>query len=58
MNEKFFLSLTAEERELILSSLGSDRVGTWGDGRQEKINRLMNRIKRLTVIPEFTGFTK
>lgn len=31
---------------LILSALQYDRVGTWGDGREEKINTLIMKIKR------------
>lgn len=31
---------------LILSALQYDRVGTWGDGREEKIHTLIMKIKR------------
>lgn len=40
------MTLTEKERELILSALINDRVGKWGDGREEKINLLIKKIKR------------
>ena len=58
MREKILINLTNEEKELILSSLRCDRVGTWGDGRQERIDKLMNKIKRAEKFPQITGFTK
>jgi hypothetical protein len=58
MNEKTILSLSGDEIELILSALRSDRVGTWGDGREERINSLMAKIKRVKPIKKITGFTK
>jgi hypothetical protein len=58
MSEKILINLTNEEKELILSSLRCDRVGTWGDGRQERIEKLMNKIKRAEKFPQITGFTK
>lgn len=58
MSEKILINLTNEEKELILSSLRCDRVGTWGDGRQERIDKLMNKIKRAEKFPQITGFTK
>lgn len=58
MNEKIIVTLTSEEKELLLSSLRCDRVGTWGDGRQERIDKLMSKIKRAGKFPEITGFTK
>jgi hypothetical protein len=40
------IKLNEEEIRLILSALGNDRVGTWGDKRHEAIARLVNKIKR------------
>lgn len=37
-----------EEIALILSALTNDRVGTWGDGRKDRINALVKRIKLVT----------
>ena len=54
MNEKTLITLTSEEMELILSSLRCDRVGTWGDGRQEKIDKLTNKIKRAEKVKKIT----
>ena len=39
------MTFTEKEKKLILSALRNDRVGTWGDGRQENINALMRKIK-------------
>ena len=57
MNEKTLITLTSEEMELILSSLRCDRVGTWGDGRQERIDKLTNKIKKAEKVKKITGFT-
>ena len=40
------MTLTEKETELILSALRNDRVGTWGDGRQERIESLIRKIER------------
>jgi hypothetical protein len=40
------IKLKEEEYELILSALRCDRVGTWGDGREEAIQKLMKKLKR------------
>jgi hypothetical protein len=42
------LKLYEEEIALILSALINDKAGTWGDGRGDKINALVRRIKRVT----------
>jgi len=42
------LKLYDEEIALILSALINDRVGNWGDGRKDRINALVRRIKRVT----------
>lgn len=34
-----------QELELILSALVNDRVGKWGDGRQEKIDALVRKVR-------------
>jgi hypothetical protein len=39
-----------DEITLILSALEWDRVGTYGDGREERINALVAKIKRLEVL--------
>lgn len=57
-NSKTILSLTGDEVNLILSSLNADRIGTWGDGREEKIQKLMAKIKRVKPLEKMTGFTK
>lgn len=44
--ERESIDLTQKERELILSALRCDRVGTWGDGRQERIDALIRKIER------------
>lgn len=56
MNEKILITLTSEEAELILSSLGADTVGKWGDGRQERIDKLTNKIRKAGMVKEVTGF--
>lgn len=56
--ERIIITLTSEEKELLLSSLRCDRVGTWGDGRQERIDKLMNKIKKAEKVRKVTGFTK
>lgn len=40
------IKLNEEEIRLILSALGNDTVGTWGDRRHEAIERLINKINR------------
>ena len=40
------MSLSREEIDLVVSALVNDKVGKWGDGRQEKINALVDKIKR------------
>jgi hypothetical protein len=42
------LKLYDEEITLILSALINDRAGTWGDGRGDRINALVRRIKLVT----------
>jgi len=42
------IKLYDEEIALILSALINDRAGTWGDGRGDKINALVRRIKLVT----------
>jgi len=44
--EEQMTNLSKEEMALIVSALVNDRVGKWGDGRQEKINALINKIKK------------
>ena len=39
------MNLTQQELELILSALSNDRVGTWGDGRQEKLDALITKVR-------------
>jgi hypothetical protein len=57
MDKKTILSLSGDEVELILSTLRCDTVGTWGDGREEKIQKLMAKIKKVKPIAKATGFT-
>jgi len=38
------MDLTPEEKLLITSALRNDRVGNWGDGRKEKIEKLLKKI--------------
>ena len=40
-------TLNAENIEIILSALECDRVGKWGDGRQEKIDRAIATVKKI-----------
>ena len=40
------MTLTAQDKALILSALSSDTQGTWGDGRKEKIDALIKKIQR------------
>jgi len=40
------MTLTEQDKALILSALSNDSQGTWGDGRQEKIDQLIKKIKR------------
>jgi hypothetical protein len=40
------IGFSEKETELLLSALRCDRVGTWGDGRQERIDALMRKIER------------
>lgn len=58
MDKKILITLTSEEVELVLSSLECDKVGKWGDGRQEKIDSLTDKIKKTTRVKQITGFTK
>lgn len=39
------MNLSQQEKELILSALSNDRVGTWGDGRQEKLDALIKKVR-------------
>jgi len=39
------MNLSKEEKELLLSALEGDRQGTWGDGRQERIDLIIKKIK-------------
>ena len=55
---KLMITLNEEEARLLLSALENDRVGNWGDGREEKINSLMNKIKSTKPLTKITGFTK
>jgi hypothetical protein len=41
---KMELNLKSEEITLILSALDNDTQGTWGDGRGERIESLMEKI--------------
>lgn len=40
------MKLTKEELELAISALSFDTVGKWGDGRQERIDKLVAKLKR------------
>jgi hypothetical protein len=40
------MKLTKEELELIISALRFDTVGKWGDGRQERIDKLVVKLNR------------
>jgi hypothetical protein len=39
------MTLTDKEKALILSALVNDKVGSWGDGRQDQIQILIKKIK-------------
>lgn len=39
------MTFTQEELKLIKSALTYDTQGVWGDGRQEKIDQLLKKIK-------------
>ena len=55
---KIMVVLSNEEKKLVLSSLMNDTLGNWGDGRSEKLNSLINKIKESKEMPKITGFTK
>jgi hypothetical protein len=40
------MELTRDELLLIKSALSNDTVGKWGDGRQEKIDTLLNKLNK------------
>ena len=40
------MEITRDELLLIKSALSNDRVGKWGDGRQDKINELLNKLSK------------
>jgi hypothetical protein len=40
------MELTQEEILLIKSALRNDTVGKWGDGRQEKIDKLLRKLNK------------
>ena len=40
------MNLDKEDISLIVSALVNDRVGKWGDGREEKIRALLIKINR------------
>lgn len=56
--DKSMVVLSNEEKKLVLSSLMNDTLGNWGDGRNEKLNSLINKIKESKEMPKITGFTK
>jgi hypothetical protein len=39
------MDLNQQDIELILSALSNDKVGTWGDGRQEKLDALIAKVR-------------
>jgi len=45
MNETYTLKLNTREVELIIHSLDCDTQGTWGDGREENIQRVIKKIR-------------
>lgn len=55
--DKTLLNLSSDEVKLIISALESDRLGTWGGDRGEKINKLIKKIKKTKPIKSVTGFT-
>jgi hypothetical protein len=40
------MNFNTVEIQTILSALESDTLGKWGDGRQEKIDKLVAKLKR------------
>jgi len=40
------MNLTKEELELAISALSFDNQGKWGDGRQERIDKLVAKLKK------------
>ena len=40
------MELTQDELLLIKSALRNDTVGKWGDGRQSKIDALLNKLSK------------
>jgi hypothetical protein len=40
------MELTSKELKLIISSLESDTLGNWGDGRGDEIKALLKKIKK------------
>jgi hypothetical protein len=40
------MNLTQDELLLIKSALRNDTVGKWGDGRQAKIDALLNKLSK------------
>jgi hypothetical protein len=43
------MKLSVPELELMLSSLRADTLGTYGSDRQERIDKLMAKLKRERV---------
>jgi uncharacterized protein YfaS (alpha-2-macroglobulin family) len=40
------MELNKSELELIISALSFDTMGKWGDGRQERIDKLVVKLNR------------
>lgn len=40
------MTLTKEEKALLISALEADTQGKWGDGRSERLGALIAKIKR------------
>lgn len=40
------MNLTKEEIKLAISALEADTQGKWGDGRQERINKLVAKLSK------------
>jgi hypothetical protein len=40
------MELNKSELKLIISALRFDTLGKWGDGRQERINKLVAKLNR------------
>jgi hypothetical protein len=40
------MNLNKEETALMISVLVNDKVGKWGDGREERIKALLIKIKK------------